>query len=81
VIFVATKKVGQHIFFSSLSFVTGFGSVIRDRQKSGSGIRDKHPGSATLGDHKILFDADLIVQFLLKCGLIPLVLGVHVIKN
>jgi hypothetical protein len=26
--------------------VVGFG--IRDRKKSGSGIRDKHPGSATL---------------------------------
>ncbi len=56
------------------------GSEIRDGQKSGSGIRDKHPGSATLGDHKILFDADLMVQLLLKCGLIPLALGVYVIK-
>ncbi len=32
------KKVGQQIFFSLLSFVAIFGS----------GIRDKHPGSATL---------------------------------
>jgi hypothetical protein len=37
-------------FFSPLSFVTVFGSGIRDPGwvKSGSGIRDKHPGSATL---------------------------------
>jgi hypothetical protein len=50
------------IFFSPLSFVAVFGSGIRDPgseirdprsgfrdgKKSGSGIRDKHPGSATL---------------------------------
>ena len=43
-------------FFSPLSFVAIFGSGIRDPRsgfrdgkKSGSGIRDKHPGSATLG--------------------------------
>jgi hypothetical protein len=38
-----TKK-----FVSPLSFVAVFGSGIRDGKKSGSGIRDKHPGSATL---------------------------------
>jgi hypothetical protein len=38
-------------------------------QDTGSGINI--PGSATLGDHKILFDADLMVQLLLKYGLIP----------
>jgi hypothetical protein len=42
------KKVGQQIFCSPLSFVAVFGSGIRDGQKSESGIRDKHPGSATL---------------------------------
>ncbi len=35
-------------FFSPLSFVAVFGSGIRDGEKSGFGIRDKHPGSATL---------------------------------
>jgi hypothetical protein len=35
-------------FFSPLSFVAVFGSGIRDGKKSGSGIRDKHPGSAAL---------------------------------
>jgi hypothetical protein len=35
-------------FFSPLSFVDVFGSGIRDGYKSGSGIQDKHPGSATL---------------------------------
>jgi hypothetical protein len=42
-------------FFSPLSFVAVFGSGIRDpgsgmgkNQDPGSGIRDKHPGSATL---------------------------------
>jgi hypothetical protein len=44
--FVATKKVGQQIFFTSLCCY--FGSGIWDGQKSGSGIRNKHPGSATL---------------------------------
>jgi hypothetical protein len=37
--FVATKKGFTTNFFSPLSFVAVFGS----------GIRDKHPGSATLG--------------------------------
>ncbi len=46
--FVTTKKSMITNFFSPLSFVTVFGSGIRDGQKSGSGIRDKHPGSATL---------------------------------
>ncbi len=41
------KKVGKLIFLTPL-FVAVFGSGIRDRQKSGSGFRDKHPGSATL---------------------------------
>ena len=35
-------------FFSPLSFVAVFGSGFRDGKKSGSGIRDKHSGSATL---------------------------------
>jgi hypothetical protein len=37
-------------FFSPLSFIAVFGSEIRDPGwvKSGSGIRNKHPGSATL---------------------------------
>ncbi len=47
-IFVATKKGRTTNFFSSLSFVAVFGFGIRDGQKSGSGIRDKHPGSTTL---------------------------------
>jgi hypothetical protein len=42
------KKWFDKIIFSPLSFVAVFGSGIRDGQKSGSGIRDKHPGSATL---------------------------------
>ncbi len=46
--FVATYKVMTTNFFSPLSFVAVFGSGIRDGQKSGSGIRDKHLGSATL---------------------------------
>jgi small basic protein len=37
------KKVGQQIFFSPLSFVTGFGSGM-DKNR----IRDKYPRSATL---------------------------------
>jgi hypothetical protein len=35
-------------FCSPLYFVAVFGSGIRDGKKSESGIRDKHPGSATL---------------------------------
>jgi hypothetical protein len=35
-------------FFSPLSFVTVFGSEIRDRGWVKIRIRDKHPGSATL---------------------------------
>ncbi len=53
--FVATKKVMTINFFSPLSFVAVFGSGIRDpgsgmgkNQDPGTGIRDKHPGSATL---------------------------------
>jgi hypothetical protein len=55
--FVTTKKRMITNFFSPLSFVTVFGSGIRDpgpgsgmgkNQDPGSGIRDKHPGSATL---------------------------------
>ncbi len=53
--FVATKKSLAKIFFSPLSFLPVFGSGIRDprsgmgkNQDPGSGIRDKHPGSATL---------------------------------
>jgi hypothetical protein len=46
--FVARKKGMTTNFFSPLSFVAAFGSGIRDGGKSGSGIRDKHPGSATL---------------------------------
>jgi hypothetical protein len=49
VIFVVTKKVGK-FFFQPLSFVAVLGSGIPDGQKSESGIRDKHPGSATLSD-------------------------------
>jgi hypothetical protein len=37
-------------FLSPLSFVAVLGSGIRD---PGSGIRDKHPGSATLVDTKL----------------------------
>jgi hypothetical protein len=48
VIFVASKKARATNFFSPLSFVAVFGSGILDGQESGSGIRDKHPGSATL---------------------------------
>jgi hypothetical protein len=52
VIFVATKKVGQLIFFH-LSFVAVVGSGIRGSgmvkiQDPGPGI--KHPGSATMID-------------------------------
>jgi hypothetical protein len=61
--FVTTKKSMKTNFFSPLSFVTVFGSGIRDprsgirdpgsgmgkNQDPGSGIREKHPGSATLG--------------------------------
>jgi hypothetical protein len=53
--FVATKNGLTKKNFSPLSFVAVFGSGIRDPRsgirdgyKSGSGIRDKHPGSATL---------------------------------
>ncbi len=53
--FVATKKGLTTNFFSTLSFVAVFGSGIRvpgsgmgKNQDLGSGIRDKHPGSATL---------------------------------
>ena len=53
--FVATKKGMTTNFFSPLSFVAVFGSGIRDpgsgmgkNQDPGSGIRDKHTGSATL---------------------------------
>ncbi len=53
--FVATKKCLTTTFFSPLSFVAVFGSGTRDpgsgmgnNQDPGSGIRDKHPGFATL---------------------------------
>jgi hypothetical protein len=55
-------------FFSPLSFVAVFGSGIRDQrsgirdpgsgmgknQDPGSGIRDKHPGSATLPESQMI---------------------------
>ncbi len=45
-----TSKRGVTTNFSPLSFVAVFGSRIRDPdgKKSVSGIRDTHPGSATL---------------------------------
>jgi hypothetical protein len=46
---MAPKKVGSPFFF-----VPVFGSGIQYGQKSGYGIRDKHPGSATLLK-KVLF--------------------------
>jgi hypothetical protein len=42
-------------FFSPLSFVAVFGSGIRYGSKSGSRIRDKRPGSATLEMYLIFF--------------------------
>jgi hypothetical protein len=45
VIFVATKKVGQLIFFT-LSFVAVFRSGIWDELKSGSGINILDPDSS-----------------------------------
>ncbi len=47
--FVAIKKGMTTNFFSPLSFVTVFGSEIRDPGWVKIRIRDKHPGSATLG--------------------------------
>jgi hypothetical protein len=44
--FVATKKGMTTNFFALLSFVEVLGSGMG--KISGSGIRDKHPGSATL---------------------------------
>ncbi len=47
---MATKK-GRTTIFSPLSFVAVLGtrrSKIRDRQKTSSGIREEHPGSAAL---------------------------------
>ncbi len=46
--FVAIKKGMTTNFFSPLSFVTVFGSEIRDPEWVKIRIRDKHPGSATL---------------------------------
>ncbi len=55
--FVATKKCLTKIFFHPSLFylfldpgsgIRDPGSGIRDGLNSGSGIRDKHPGSATL---------------------------------
>ncbi len=46
--FVATKKGMTTNFFSPLSFAAVFGSGMGKNQDPGSGIRDKHPGSATL---------------------------------
>ncbi len=67
--FVATKKGMTTSFFSPLSFVVvlDLGSEIRDPgwKKSGSGIRDKHPGSATLLTMKhqsSVADMDPLVQ-------------------
>jgi hypothetical protein len=37
-----------HVFYDPGSGIRDPGSGIRDGKKSGSGIRDKHPGSATL---------------------------------
>ncbi len=85
-IFVATKKGRTTNFFSPFSFVAVFGSGIldqrseirdprsgiRDWQKSGSGIRNKHPGSARLLVSLPLFffaynpSCRSILQFLLK---------------
>jgi hypothetical protein len=77
--FVARKNGMTTNCFSSLSFVADFGSGIRDLGsgtrnpgsgtrdpgwvKSGSGIRDKHPGSATL-----LFNTGY-EQYILKISL------------
>jgi hypothetical protein len=45
---MAIKKGMTTNFFSPLSFVAVFGSVIRDPGWLKIRIRDKHPGSATL---------------------------------
>jgi hypothetical protein len=45
--FVATKNGMTTNFFSPLSFINVFGSGM-GMGKNQSGIRDKHPGSATL---------------------------------
>jgi hypothetical protein len=45
---VASKKGMTTNFFPPLTYVAVFGSRIRDGYKSGFGIGDKHPGSATL---------------------------------
>jgi hypothetical protein len=58
-------------FFSPLSFVAVFGSGIRDGQKSGSGIRDKHPGSATLGTTTSILQYKL--QYLYENRMVPLI--------
>ncbi len=48
--FIATKKLSQlNLIFPLLfSVLLNPGLKIRDRKKSGSWIRDKHPGSVTL---------------------------------
>ncbi len=47
--------------FLPLSFVAVFGSGIRDGLQSGFGIRDKHPGSATLGVFIVIWS--MVVEF------------------
>jgi hypothetical protein len=46
-------------FFSPLSFVAVFGSGIRDPR---SGIRDKHPGSATLSDPNLKQSVNVLIN-------------------
>jgi hypothetical protein len=55
--FVATKMVGQNLF-SHLLYGAVVGSGI---DKTGYGIRDKHPGSATLGLRKL--DSKLFITY------------------
>ncbi len=96
-IFVATKKGRTTKFFSPLSFVAIFGSGIRypgseirdrgsgirDGQKSGSGIRDKHPGSATLVTPPVYFSlvvlSDLCIVLLFAGN--PVVWGSRLIVD
>jgi hypothetical protein len=59
--FVATWKGMTTNFFSLLSSVAAFGSGMGKNQDSGSGIRDKHAGSATLPS-PILLDSVLSFQ-------------------
>ncbi len=50
---MATKKGLTINFFPPLSFVPVFGSGIRDPEWIIIRIRDKHPGSATLGSVRV----------------------------